>query len=211
MSLYGLGGKLAKLFPKGTRAAEQPAAPVPHPFETVPLITQERIAHLTEQVELQTKHLAAIMHLIPPSRELVDAHAQIQANMENFMATTAPLVPAPQGKTSFLSHVGGFLRRLLHIGEEAALIAQPIITAAFPDVAPLFNSAIGLALGAEATAATATGSGPQKLAQVVVGLNPLIDKFVADNKLGEFHQANREKFAAAIADALNLIPAPKAS
>ncbi len=111
---------------------------------------------------------------------------------------------------TFLSHFGKFLRNLLHIGEEVAVIAQPIVAAAFPDVAKLFSSAIGLAMAAEATAVSATGTGPQKLASVVTGLNPLIDNFTAANGLAPWQPENRAKFGSAIADALNLIPAPLA-
>lgn len=117
---------------------------------------------------------------------------------------------AEEKQMSFLKHVGNFFRSVLHIGEEVAMVASPIIKVAFPDVSPLFNSAIGLAIAAEATVAGATGNGPQKLAQVVTGINPLIDKFVADNNLGSWASADRAKFASAIADALNLIPAPLA-
>ena len=121
-----------------------------------------------------------------------------------------PVVVVPVVKMSFLQHVGGIFRKILHIGEEAAVVASPIIAVAFPSIAPLFNSAIGLAISAETTATAATGTGPQKLAQVVTGLNPLIDQFVHANNLGDWASADRAKFASAIADALNLIPAPKA-
>ncbi len=130
----------------------------------------------------------------------------------NTMATS-PVTPEPTtGKfKTFLQHTGSVLRKILHIGEEAAAVATPLVEAYFPEVAPLFISGIGLAQAAEATASATTGTGAQKLAQVVIGLNPLIDKFVANNKLGDWDAAGRAKFASAIADALNLIPAPKAS
>lgn len=150
-------------------------------------------------------------------KPLVVMPAEKNAPQESFMATV-PTVPVPEpvaqpvvpvkGKT-FLQHVGQALRKVLHIGEEAAIVAEPIIAAAFPDVTPLFQSAIGLAQAAEATAATTTGTGPQKLAQALVGINPLIDKFVTDNKLGTWASADRQKFVSAIADALNLIPSQK--
>ena len=136
-------------------------------------------------------------------------------NMPIIPAVPLIVTPVAVKQPTFLQHAGGWLRTFLHIGvivlhdaEQAAVIAAPIV-GAFTGVGPLFNSAIGLAYAVEGTAATATGTGPQKLAQVIVGLNPLIDKFVADNNLGSWETANRAKFASAIADALNLIPAPK--
>lgn len=108
---------------------------------------------------------------------------------------------------TFLQHIGGFFKTLLHIGEEVAVVAAPIVIANFPDVAPIYTSAIGLAMAAETTAATTTGTGPQKLAQVVSGLTPQVEAWAAKNGI-VWDTADITKWTSALVDTLNMIPSP---
>ena len=113
---------------------------------------------------------------------------------------------------NFLKSFGHFLMKVIHVGEEAAVIAAPFVNQyVSKDVAALFNSSLGFAYAAEATAAGVTGTGAQKLAQVVTNVNPLIDQFVSSNNLGTFAAADRQKFVSALVDALNLLPGPAPS
>jgi hypothetical protein len=110
---------------------------------------------------------------------------------------------------SFLQHLGSILMKILHIGEQAAIVAAPVVQLAFPEVAPLYTSAIGLAIAAETTAAGASGTGTQKLASVVAGLTPLAEQFAAQNNL-TLDNTKVNAWASAVADSLNLLPfAPK--
>lgn len=115
-----------------------------------------------------------------------------------------------ESSMSFLASVGNFFRKALHIGEVAATVAEPIVLTAFPDIAPLYTSAIGLAISAESSAAAATGTGPQKLANVVTSLTPMAEKFFAQNGI-QMDQAALAKWTSAVVDTLNLIPAPTAA
>lgn len=108
---------------------------------------------------------------------------------------------------NILSHIGSVLKKILHIGEEAAVVAQPFITLAFPEIAPLYASAIGLALAAQASAAPVAGTGPQKLSQVVVSLLPQIQAFCKQNGI-VMDQPAVEKWVSALVESMKLIPAP---
>jgi hypothetical protein len=108
---------------------------------------------------------------------------------------------------TFLQHVGGILKKILHIGEEAAIIAAPAIQIAFPEIAPIYNSAIGLAMGAEATTSATTGTGPQRLAQVTSTLVPQVQAWAAQNGI-VWPDAEITKWTSAVVDTLNMIPQP---
>jgi len=111
---------------------------------------------------------------------------------------------------TFLQHVGVVLKDVLHIGEKVAVAAEPIIDIAFPNVAPIYNSAIGLAISAESTEAHLTGTGPQKLAQAAANIEPQIAAWAKQNGI-EWDQANIQKWLSAVVDTLNMIPAPAAA
>jgi hypothetical protein len=111
---------------------------------------------------------------------------------------------------TFLQHVGVALKNVLHIGERVAIGAEPIIDIAFPNVAPLYNSAIGLAISAESTEAQLTGTGPQKLAQTLANIEPQVAAWAKQNGI-EWNQADIQKWLSAVVDTLNLIPAPAAA
>ena len=110
---------------------------------------------------------------------------------------------------TFLQHVGIALKDVLHIGEKVAIAAEPIIDIAFPNVAPIYNSAIGLAISAESTEAQLTGTGPQKLAQLLNNIEPQVAAWAKQNKI-EWDQAAIQKWVSAVVDTLNMIPAPTA-
>jgi hypothetical protein len=111
---------------------------------------------------------------------------------------------------TFLQHVGVVLKDVLHIGERAAAVAAPIINIAFPDVAPIYNSAIGLAISAESAEAKLQGTGPQKLAQALANIEPQVADWAKQNGI-EWNQADIQKWLSAVVDTLNMIPAPAAA
>lgn len=109
---------------------------------------------------------------------------------------------------SFLQHLGSTLKKILGIGVKVATVAEPIVDIAFPAVAPLYNSAIGLAAAAEGIA-PGPGTGAQKLAQVLASIEPEIAAWAKQNNI-TWDQAAIEKWLSAVVDSLNLIPAPNA-
>jgi hypothetical protein len=108
---------------------------------------------------------------------------------------------------SFLGHVGNVFKKILGIAVTVAKDAEPIIDLAFPAIAPLYNSAVGLAIGAEAMAPTATGTGPQKLEQVMTFLAPQALAWAKQNGI-VWPEADIQKWASAVVDTMNLVPAP---
>jgi hypothetical protein len=109
---------------------------------------------------------------------------------------------------TFLQHLGSTLKSVLHIGEEVATVAAPVVAIAFPEVFPLYQTTLGLATGAEAMAASATGTGPQKLSQLVADLLPQAQAWATKNNI-DWPEADIQKWASAVVDTINLIPAPK--
>jgi hypothetical protein len=111
---------------------------------------------------------------------------------------------------NFLTHIGNFFGQLLHIGTEVAQVATPFVDLAFPQVGPLYNSALGLVIAAEA-AAPAAGSGALKNEQFVANLVPQAEAWAAQNNLA-WPTADINKWAnatgAALVASLKLIPAP---
>ena len=113
---------------------------------------------------------------------------------------------------NFLSHVGNFFRELLHIGTEVAQVAAPFVDLAVPQVAPLYNSALGLVIAAEASAPKAA-SGALKNEQFVANLIPQAEAWASQNGI-VWPTADINKWAnatgAALVASLKLIPAPTA-
>lgn len=108
---------------------------------------------------------------------------------------------------TFLQHVGSILKKVLGIAVTVAKDAEPVVDLLFPALAPLYNSAVGLAYGAEAMAPTLTGTGPQKLQQLVTSLVPQAEAWAAQNGI-VWPVADINKWASAVVDTINLIPAP---
>lgn len=101
--------------------------------------------------------------------------------------------PAP--KQSWLSKVGGFIAKVLGVAQKAEPTAVTLAEALLPQFAPeialandLFNKIVKQAIVAETTLAAAgqaTGSGAQKLAQVIAAIGPDLDQWVANNFPGQ--------------------------
>jgi hypothetical protein len=108
---------------------------------------------------------------------------------------------------SFLDHLGNAVKKILGIAVTVAKDAEPIVDVAFPEIASIYNSALGLAAGAQAMAPTLTGTGPQKLAQLSASLIPQVTAWAAANGV-VWNDADITKWASAVVDTINLIPAP---
>src|SRR5277367_4746150 len=108
---------------------------------------------------------------------------------------------------TFLQHLGSTLKKILGIATQVAADAEPIIDIAFPAIAPLYNTTVGLATGAEALAPTTTGTGAQKLSQLMAGLLPMAQSWAKTNGIN-WPEAEIQKWASAVVDTVNLIPAP---
>lgn len=115
---------------------------------------------------------------------------------------------------SFLTHVGNVFKQILGIAITVAKDTEPVadiaLTAAgLGGLVQMYNTGIGLAVGAEAMAPSLTGTGPQKLAQLVASLTPQAIAWAAQN--GVVWPADQiTKWASAVVDTINLIPAPTA-
>jgi len=106
---------------------------------------------------------------------------------------------------SFLSTVGNVFKKIFGFATNAAVIASPFVIAAFPEIGNIYTSAIGLALKAETL--NPQGSGPQKLAQLTADLVPQVQAWAKANGI-VWNDAEISKWASALVDTLNLIPAP---
>lgn len=110
---------------------------------------------------------------------------------------------------NFLDHVGSVLKKIFHIGEEAAIIARPFIDVAFPEIAPLYNSAFGLMGALQAAVVSTPGAGTLKLAALVSAMTPQIEAFTKANNI-QWSKADIEKWASLVVETVKLIPAPSA-
>jgi hypothetical protein len=108
---------------------------------------------------------------------------------------------------TFLQHLGGTLKKALRIGITVATDAEPIVALAFPEVIPLYQSTLGLATGVEALAPTTTGTGAQKLSQLLSSLLPQAQAWAQKNNIN-WPAEDIQKWASAVVDTVNLIPAP---
>jgi hypothetical protein len=107
---------------------------------------------------------------------------------------------------SFLANVGNVFKKILGIATTAAVIARPFVITAFPELAAIYTSAIGLAVGAEAIN-PGSGTGPQKLSTVVAALMPQITAWASSNGI-VWAQEDIKKWTSTLVDTLNMIPAP---
>jgi len=108
---------------------------------------------------------------------------------------------------TFLQHLGGTLKKVLRIGVEVATDVEPIVALAFPEIIPLYQSTLGLAAGAEALAPTTSGTGAQKLSQLLASLLPQAQLWAQKNNIN-WPAEEIQKWASAVVDTVNLIPAP---
>ncbi len=111
---------------------------------------------------------------------------------------------------TFLQHVGHVFKVILGVAERTEPVVDlALMLTGLGAIIPIYNSTIGLIIGAEGTAATATGTGPQKLAQVTAGIVQQATAWAVANKIN-WPEAEIQKWASAVADTLNMIPAPPA-
>lgn len=123
------------------------------------------------------------------------------------MATPAAPVVTPVKKESFLGHFGNVLKKILGITITVAKDAEPIVDLAIPAVAPIYNSAVGLALAMQATSQNTPGTGAVKLAALATALIPEVQAWAVENKI-VWLDADITKWASAVVDTLGMIPAP---
>jgi hypothetical protein len=123
------------------------------------------------------------------------------------METTTTTSTTP---TTFLQHIGQFLGTLLSILTTVTNIAkdvEPVINVDFPQIAPLYDLVVGLAIAAEATAAQVAGSGPVKLQKVSVDLVPKATAWAKANNIN-WPEPDIIKWASNVVDTMNIIPGP---
>jgi hypothetical protein len=102
--------------------------------------------------------------------------------------------PAPLAHRSWLSSIGAVMGRILGLAQKAEPSAVAIAEALLPQFSPeiaaandIFNRVVKFALVAETSAAAAgaaTGTGAQKLEQVLGQVGPMLDAWVANNLPG---------------------------
>ena len=112
-----------------------------------------------------------------------------------------PTTPVTHAKVTWLTKAGDVLRNALGIGITVAKDAEPVVDMAVPEVALLYNGAVGLAVAAQATWNQANDDA--KLSQVTAQLKPEIDKLFAGD------EALFKTWMSAFVATLHLIPPPK--
>ncbi len=99
--------------------------------------------------------------------------------------------------------------KVLHIGEEVAIIGEPLLAASpYAMFLPLVSSTLSFAGVAEATIGGASGTGAQKLSQVTAGLIPQAQAWAKSVGIEHWPEAEIEKWASAFVDAVKLVPQP---
>lgn len=113
---------------------------------------------------------------------------------------------------SFLQHVGNVFKKILGIAVTVAKNTEPEVDLALTatglsGLVGLYNSSVGLAFGAETMSPALTGTGPQKLAQLIAGLEPQAVAWAAQNGI-VWPVADIQSWASDVVDTLNKIPSP---
>lgn len=113
---------------------------------------------------------------------------------------------------SFLQHVGNVFKKILGIAVNVAKVVEPEVDLALTasglsGLVGLYNSSVGLAFGAETMAPSVTGTGAQKLAQLIAGLEPQAVAWAAQNGI-VWPVADIQQWASDVVDTLNKIPSP---
>ena len=116
---------------------------------------------------------------------------------------------------TFLQHLGKVFKKVLGITVEVAKDTEPevdlaLTAAGLSGLVGMYNGAVGLAVGAETMAPSLTGTGPQKLSQLLTTLEPQAIKWAADNNIN-WPVDQIKKWSSAVVDTINLIPAPLVS
>ena len=120
---------------------------------------------------------------------------------------STPVTPTVPAKQSWLSKIGSFIAKVARVVvtdvAPAEKIAVPVAEALLPEFIPLIATADGIfsnivkevvnAETVQAVAGTATGTGAQKLAQVLAASGPILDQWVAANFPGATQVADAQK------------------
>jgi hypothetical protein len=128
-----------------------------------------------------------------------DEHVDLKANEAFPMAAFK----------SILSDIANGLKKVFSIVVEGAQVAEPIIDAAFPGIAALYNLTVSEVANAEAAAIAAgqqSGTGPQKLALVLAALESAFNQYAAQAGFAPT-AAILENYVNAVVASLNAIPA----
>lgn len=116
---------------------------------------------------------------------------------------------------SILSDIGNRLKKFFSIADSVAKEVEPIVDAAFPDIAGLYNATVAEVGNAETAAIAAgaqSGTGAQKLAAVVAAITPYFTQYAAANGLPAPTTTVITNYVNAVVASLNAIPtAPSTS
>jgi hypothetical protein len=115
---------------------------------------------------------------------------------------------------SILSDIGNGLKKFFDKALPVAEAAEPIVDAAFPGIAALYNSTVAEVSSAETAAIAASaqsGSGAQKLAAVVAAITPTFEQYASENGLPAPTEAVITNYVNAVVASLNAIPAEATS
>jgi hypothetical protein len=111
---------------------------------------------------------------------------------------------------TFLQHVGGFFKTLFTDVTRVAIAVEPVVDVAFPGIAVLYNATVQAVATAEAaaiTAASATGSGTQKLAAVTAAIEPIAIAYLQGQGI-QANTAQIQAWTSVVVATLNALPAP---
>jgi hypothetical protein len=111
---------------------------------------------------------------------------------------------------TWLQKAGTAIRSILHIGIEAAEVAEPAIDISVPAVGALYNGTVGLFVSAEAAFGAAPGQGEAKLASALPAIVDNVEAWAKANGC-DVVEEDVEKWASAFADTLNLLPVVKST
>ena len=115
------------------------------------------------------------------------------------------------GFSTFLQHIGSFFKMLFTGATKAAVVAEPVVDLAFPNIAGLYNFTVQQASLAEAAAEGASGAGPQKLAAVVAAVSPYATAALKAEGVPAPTIAQITAYVNAVVASLNALPAPVAA
>lgn len=112
---------------------------------------------------------------------------------------------------TFLQHVGNFFKGIFADVTHIAVAAEPIVTVAFPGIAPLYDATVQAVATAEAAgqaaANGASGNGAAKLAAVTAAIEPIGIAYLKQNNITATTE-NMTAWINAVVATLNALPAP---
>ena len=108
---------------------------------------------------------------------------------------------------TFLQHLGSTLKEQpLHIGVEAATVAEPIVALAFLKLFRSINLHLDLPQVPKLSPPRLTGTGPQKLSHLLDTLLPQAQTWAQNANNINWPMEEIQKWASAVVDTVNLIP-----